>query len=85
VKGDEGTWILQPDQVKKPAEGFVMICMVKPRFGILQPAEMLTASADGSFRLTPELQAKGRLLYMLGWRHERERIHVFEPWTPLSP
>ncbi len=85
VKGDEGTWILQPDHVKKPAEGFVMICMVKPRFGILQPAKMLTASADGSFRLTPELQAKGRLLYMLGWRHERERIHVFEPWTPLSP
>lgn len=85
VKEDGGTWILQPDPVTKPAEGFVMICMIKPRFGILQRAEMLVASADGSFRLKPELQAKGRLLYMLGWRHEREKIHVFEPWTPLTP
>jgi ABC-2 family transporter protein len=85
VKEDGATWILQPDPMKKPAAGFVMICMVKPRFGILQPAETLAVSADGSFRLTQDLQAKGRLLYMLGWRHEREKIHVFEPWTALTP
>jgi hypothetical protein len=85
VKENGGNWTIQPEPVKKPAEGFVMICMIKPRFGILQPAETLVASADGSFRVTPNLQAKGRLIYMLGWRNEREKIHVFEPWMPLTP
>ncbi len=84
VKKNAGNVLLIPSPNAAPAPGFSLICIVKPRFGLLPQRERLELTPEGQFRLTDELQAKGRLLYMLGWRHEDERMQVFEPWTELT-
>ena len=61
-----------------------MVCLVEMQGALMKELTALPRRDDGSFTLEHRRVTKPTLRYLLGWRTQKTRLPVFEPWAEAT-